>query len=490
MIKNYDVAIIGGGVTGTAIARRLSKFDLKIILIEKHEDLASETTKSNSGILHGGYAAPKGTLKCEMNVRSNPMFDQAYDELKFDFERRGSFIVALEEDEMPTLEKELKQGNERGIKGEIITDIKIIKSMEPHITDNVHAVYHCPSAGLIWPFGLAIALAENARQNGVEILLESPVSNIKKSNGQFKITVGNHEISSKYIVNAAGLYADKISNMVGNFDYTITPRKGDYIILDKSALNLNKILFPIPTEFSKGILVCPTTHGNTFVGPNSNIIEDKDDLSTSSAGLNEIIAGSRRLFPSVPFKSAITNFAGNRAISSRNGDFIIEQSKVDGFVEAAGICSPGLSSCLAIAERIEKILRNDVGVKLVEKTNYNPYRNVPIKLSDMNETQLNAAIKENPMWGRIICRCETVTEAEIVNAIHRPIRSTSLDMIKKRLRPGMGRCNGGFCAPRVQKILSRELKVNMEQITKNDKGSELVVGRTKNLKSIIWEGKP
>lgn len=489
-MKEYDIAIIGGGVSGCATARWLSKYDLNIILIEKGEDVASGTSKANSGIIHGGYAAPEGTLRCEMNVKGNPMFDQAYEELKFEFERMGSFVVAVDESEMDKLEEEKKQGDERGIEGEIITDIKTIKTMEPNITDKVVAVYHCPSAGIIWPFGLNIALAENAHKNGVDFLFESPVTDIKNSNGMFTIQAGEKVVNSKYVVNAAGVYADKVANRVGAANFSIKPRKGEYIILDKKAMDIQKILFPIPTPFSKGILVCPTTHGNTFVGPNSNLQDDKEDIATTTDGLNEIISGARKLFPSVPMRDSITNFAGLRAISSRDGDFIVEESPVEGFVNVAGICSPGLSSCLAIADRVVGIFRNDIGLELKEKPDYDPYRTPQRRLENMSENDLAEAIEENPQWGRIICRCETVTEAEIVEAINRPIGAKSLDMVKKRLRPGMGRCQGGFCTPKVLKILSRELKVPVKDIPKNTKGSELILGRTKNLDSVVWEGKP
>ncbi|MBD3352556.1 MAG: FAD-dependent oxidoreductase, partial [Candidatus Lokiarchaeota archaeon] len=348
---------------------------------------------------------------------------------------------------------------------------------------------HCPIAGIIWPFGFCISLAENAHENGVDFLFNSPVINITKKGDIFEINAGTNLIRAKYVVNAAGLYADKMSEMVGDKSFSIRPRKGEYIILDKNAMNLSMVLFPIPTKFSKGILVCPTTHGNTFVGPNSNLIDDKEDIATTSDGLNEIITGARKLFPSVPIRAAITNFAGLRAISSRDGDFIIEQSKVEGFIHVAGICSPGLSSCLAIADRVVlDIMKEEMGIKLQENPKYNPYRKPQKRLKDMREDELGEAIAQNPKWGKVICRCETVTEAEIVEAIHRPIGARSLDMIKQRLRPRMGRCQGAFCTPKLLKILSRELKIPIHKIKKNIKGSELIFGRTKNLESTIWEG--
>jgi glycerol-3-phosphate dehydrogenase len=484
--KKYDVAIIGGGVRDSNCSLAF-KISISVVLIEKVEGCRFWHIESQCGIVIGGYDSPLA-LRAERILST--MFDQASEELKFDFKRTGSFVSAFNEEELKSCYMEKKQGDERGLKGEVITDIKRIKTMEPRISDKVVGVYYCPTAGITWPFGLCIALAENAYQNGVHFLLNSPVTAIAKKTDSFMIKAGSHEIEASYVINAAGLYADKIANMVGLYDFTITPRKGEYILLDKKALELSIVLFPVPTKFSKGILVAPTTHGNTYIGPNSNLQEDKEDTATTSAGLNEIIDGARKIFPSIPLRSAITNFAGLRAISSRDGDFIIEHSKVHGFVNAAGICSPGLSSCLAIAERIVEILRNDVGVKLIENPKYEPRRIPPRRLEHMKESELQAAIKENPLWGRVICRCETVTEAEIVDAIHRPLGATSLDMIKKRLRPGMGRCQGAFCTPKLLKILSRELKIPIERIPKNVYGTELIVGRTKGLESKYWEGDP
>ncbi len=484
----YDIAIIGGGVTGCAIARWLSKYKLKTILLEKHEDVASETTKANSAIIHAGYAAPDGSLRCEMNVKSNPMFDQAKKELNFEFERVGSFVVAVTDENMKTLEHELKQAKERNIPGEIITDIKRIKTMEPNISDKVKGIFYAPTAGLVWPFGLTVALAENAFENGVEFLFSSPVTAIQKIDRGFTIQAGEKQIESTVIINAAGVFADDIANMAGAGDFTITPRKGEYILLDRGVTPINYILFPTPTIVSKGILVCPTIEGHTFIGPNAQNQESKTDIGTSSAGLNEIIVGGRNLVPSIPLRSAITNFAGLRAISNRNGDFIIEPSKVENFINVAGICSPGLSSCLAIAEYVVNLVKNHTTLKLEENPEWNPIRKPQKRLVDMNEDELSEAIKERSQWGRVVCRCETVTEAEIVDAIHRPIPCTSMDMIKKRLRPGMGRCQGGFCTPKILKILSRELDKPVTEITKNDKGSEMVFARTKQLEVQPWKG--
>ncbi len=484
----YDIAIIGGGVTGCAIARWLSQYKLKTILIEKHEDVASETTKANSAIIHAGYAAPEGSLRCKMNVKSNPMFDQAHKELGFEFKRVGSFVVAFTDENMKVLEKEKALADRRNIPGEIITDIKRIKTMEPNISDKVKGIFYAPTAGLVWPFGLTVSLAENAYENGVKFIFSSPVTDIKKTDSGFIIQAGEKQIETQVIINAAGVFADEIAKMVGADDFTITPRKGEYILMDRGVVPINYILFPTPTIVSKGILVCPTIEGHTFIGPNAQNQEDKYNISTSSAGLNEIIVGGRKLLPSIPIRSAITNFAGLRAVSNRNGDFIIEPSAVNNFINVAGICSPGLSSCLAIAEYVVEIVRNSTTLKLEKKPNWNPNLIQQKRLVDMNEDELSEAIRERPQWGRVVCRCETVTEAEIVDAIHRPIPSTSMDMIKKRVRPGMGRCQGGFCTPKILKILSRELNKPVTAITKNDKGSEMVFGRTKQLEIQPWKG--
>lgn len=484
----YDIAIIGGGVIGCAIARWLSKYKLKTILIEKHEDVASGTTKGNSAIIHAGYAAPEGTLRCKMNVKGNPMFDQAQKELNFAFNRVGSFVVGFTDEDMKILEKEKSQADKRNIPGEIITDIKRIKTMEPNIADHVKAVFYAPTAAITWPFGLTVALVENAHQNGVDILFSSPVTQIQKNSEGFTIQAGQNTISSKVIINAGGLYADEIAKMAGADDFTITPRKGEYILMDRYSIPINQILFPVPTAFSKGILVCPTIEGHTFIGPNSNLQDDKEDVSTTSAGLNEIIVGGRKLLPSIPIRLAITNFAGLRAISSHDGDFIIEPSKVPNFINVAGICSPGLSSCLAIADYVVELVKKHTSLTLEVNPDWNPNRIPQKRLEDMNEDELSATIKKRPQWGRVICRCETVTEAEIVDAIHRPIPCTSMDMIKKRLRPGMGRCQGGFCTPKILKIFSRELDKPVTEIVKNDPGSEMVFSRTKHLETQPWKG--
>lgn len=486
----YDVIIIGGGVIGCCIARTLSKYDLKIALFEKEADIASGTTKANSGVVHGGYAADRQYTKRHLCIRGNKLYTQAHEELNFPFQRIGSFIVAIDDDQIKDLEVLRKKGTEDGVPNmELILDTDRIKHMEPNLTDNVVGVLHAPSSGLTSPYELTFALAENAAVNGVQFLRNHEVVKIRHQENVFTIrTMGGKTYRTHNLINAAGLYAGQISKMLGLDYFYITPRKGEYILFDRKALNLNKILFPIPTKVSKGILVCPTLHGNTFVGPNAQNITDNEDISTTTAGLKEILEGAIRLVPNLPTRSSIRNFAGLRAVPSTK-DFIIDNTDVYGFINVAGIFSPGLTSCFAIAEKVEEFLEL-LGVVMKVKEDYNPIRPKREKFKDFTKEELDKKIMEDPTWANIICRCESIPEKEILNAIHAPVGATTIDGIKFRCRPGMGRCQGGFCRPRVIEILSRELKVPFEDITKKGEDTNFLVGKTKDfiLKKIRKSG--
>ncbi|MHA1194590.1 MAG: NAD(P)/FAD-dependent oxidoreductase [Promethearchaeota archaeon] len=476
----YDIIIIGGGVTGCCIARTLAKYDLKIALLEKESDIAAGTTKANSGVVHAGYAAPRDSVRRHLCIKGNKLYTQAAEELNFPFKRIGSFVVALEEEQIKYLEEERKKGIQDGVMGlELILDKKQIKYMEPNITDDVVGVLHAPTAGIVSPYEMTFALAENAVMNGVKIFTNQEVIRIRHQNYIFKIkTIGN-TFESRNIINAAGLNAAKISKMVGLDYFEILPRKGEYILFDRNALHLNKILFPIPTKVSKGILVCPTVHGNTFVGPNAQNIIDDEDISTTEAGLKEILEGGRRLVPNLPTRASIRNFAGLRAVPNTY-DFIIDNTDVYGFINVAGIMSPGLTSCYAIAEKVVEFLEL-LGVILKEKEDYNPIRPKPERFKDFTKEEIDEKIKEDPAWGKIICRCETVAEKEILNAIHSPVGATTVDGVKFRCRAGMGRCQGGFCRPRVIEILARELNIPMEEVTKRGEDTYYLIGKTKDL---------
>lgn len=472
---DYDVIIIGGGVTGCCIARTLSRYDLKICLLEKEADIASGTTKANSGIVHAGYGADRKYKKRNLCIRGNELYTQAHQELNFPFNRCGTFVVAQEENQIKDLVYKRNNGLEDGIPDlEIIIDKKRIKAMEPNLTDNIVAVLHAPTGGLVSPYELTFALAENAHTNGVHFFRAHPVTNINKIVGGFEVETKPRKFTSRIVINAAGLYSAEVSRMIDLDYFEIYPRKGEYILFDKGLLKLNKVLFPMPTRLSKGILVSPTIHGHVFIGPNADNILDLNDTSTTARGLKEIISGGRKLIPNLPFKGAIRNFAGLRAVSNTM-DFIIESTDMWGFVNAAGILSPGLTSTFAIAEKVVKILKEDLGEELKENENYNPNRPAPEHLPLFTKDQLDAKIKENPAWSRIICRCETIPEAEILDAIHRPVGATTIDGVKFRCRAGMGRCQGGFCMPRVMEILSRELGIPYANVTKRGKGTEYLV---------------
>ncbi|MHA1489938.1 MAG: NAD(P)/FAD-dependent oxidoreductase [Promethearchaeota archaeon] len=476
----YDIIIIGGGVIGCSIARTLSKYDLKICLLEKEADIASGTTKGNSGVVHAGYASSREYIKRNLCIRGNKLYTQAQKELNFPMKRIGSFVVALEDSQIKTLDEERKKGIQDDVPGlELILDKKQIKLMEPNLTDEVVGVLHAPTAGIVSPYEMTFALAENAAMNGVKFFRNQKVKKIKHQDYIFSVkTSGGDEFQGRNVINAAGLFARKISKMVGLDYFEITPRKGEYILFDRNALQLNKILFPTPTKISKGILVCPTVHGNTFLGPNAQNITDKNDISTTTAGLKEILEGGLKLVPNIPVRSSIRNFSGLRAVPNTY-DFIIDNTDVYGFINVVGILSPGLTSCYAIAEKVIEFLEL-LGVELKVKEDYNPIRPKPETFKDFSKEELDKKIIEDPAWARIICRCETISEREILNAIHAPVGATTVDGVKFRCRPGMGRCQGGFCRPRVMEILSRELNIPFQAITKRGDDTQFLVGKTKD----------
>ena len=476
----YDVIIIGAGVTGCCIARTLSKYDLSICVLEKEAEIASGTTKANSGVVHAGYAAQREYIKRHLCIKGNKLYSQAAEELNFPFKRIGSFVVALEDDQIKGLEEERKKGTEDGIPGlELILDKKRIHEMEPNLTEDVVGVLHASTAGLVSPYELTFALADNAATNGVKFFRNQEVVKIKHQDYVFTVRTYKGEFQARNLINAAGLYASRISRMLGLDYFRLMPRKGEYILFDRNAIHLNKILFPIPTKISKGILVCPTLHGNTFAGPNAQNLNDPEDLSTTTAGLKEILEGGRKLVPNLPLRSAIRNFAGLRAVPDTY-DFIIDNTDIYGFINVAGILSPGLTATFAIADKVVEFLEL-LGVGLTVREDYNPKRAKPERFKDFNKKELDKKIQEDPRWGRIICRCETIPEKEIVDAIHAPVGSTTVDGIKFRCRPGMGRCQGGFCRPRVIEILSRELNIPYEDITKRGEDTNILVGKTKDL---------
>lgn len=471
-VKSADVVVIGGGIVGTAVLRELSKYDLKCILVEKEPDLAMGTTKANSAILHAGFDAPTGSLKAITNVRGNQLYHELEKDLDLDIKWTGSMVAATTDEEMATLQELLERGKANGVEGLKILSHEEVLQKEKNLTAVKGALW-APSAGVCWPFGAALAFAKCAVQNGAEVIRDCRVLGFIKEDGRLTgVETSKGVIKTKYVVNAAGVYADEIAKLAGDNSFTITPRKGEYILFDKTACSslVYGVVFPTPTKKSKGILVCTTTHGNTFIGPNAQDMEDKDDHAVTTDGMNEIIASARKLIPNLPMGAAITEFAGLRAVSS-TGDFIIGASSVPGLYNAAGMQSPGLTAAPAVAEMLAAAIVKDCGA--AAKTDFKAVLPKKAVFNRMNWDQQAALIKENHLYGRVICRCETVTEAEIVEAIHEPCGARTVDGVKRRTRAGMGRCQGGFCGPRVTQILARELNIPVPEVLKERADSHM-----------------
>ena len=472
----FDITIIGAGVIGAAVARELSKYNLDIALIEKEPDVALGTSKANSAIIHGGYDAEPGTMKALMNAKGNPMFDQLCSDLDVPFKRIGSYVLAFEDEEVETLKELVIRAKENNIPGVSIHSKEQILEKEPNLNSEVKAGLFSETAGIIGPWELTIALAENAVDNGVKMLLDTEVTAISKDE-YFTIQTNNGDIKSKLVINCAGVFADKIHNMITEPTFEIKAWKGQYYILDKIHEGfVNTVLFQCPTKAGKGVLILPTVHGNTLIGPDSNEFEDKEDVATDNENLEFIKEKAMKTSADIPMWDVITTFAGVRAKPSTH-DFIIEETVVDGFYDVAGIESPGLSSAPAIAEYVEKW----VVEKLSPETNkeYNPIRVGVPHFMQLSVEDKQALIKEDAKFGNIICRCEYITEGEIVRSIHSTLGATTVDGVKRRVRPGMGRCQGGFCGAKVIEILARELGKDIKDIVKDKKDSVIVTGMTK-----------
>ena len=475
-MRNYDVAIIGAGVTGCAIARHLSRFRLKIALIDAAEDVAMGASRANSAIVHAGYDCPAGTLMAKMNVRGNALYDRWCAELDVPFQRVGSLVAAFNPDEKLELRWLYERGLQNGVPDmEMLTGDEA-RALEPMLSPKAIAALHAKSAGITCPYEMTIACAENAVENGVELLLGRPVKWIVSEPNSMVIRCGDECISAKRIVNAAGIHADDVARMIEDDSFDIRPRKGEYMLFDRTERRPDKVIFHTPTKLGKGILVAPTVDGNVFAGPTAVNVNDKEDTSVD-ANLPEVLATlALEATPTLNLRNTIRAFAGLRAQPS-TGDFIITSSEKDArMIHAAGICSPGLTSAPAIAEQVDEELRI-TGLIMSEKAHFNPYRkHIPV-FRTMTEDERRRAIAENPLYGRVICRCENVTEAEIVEAVRRGART--VDGVKRRTRAGMGRCQGGFCTPRVMEIIAREAAIPEENITKSGGNSYMVAGKTR-----------
>lgn len=476
--KKTQVVIIGGGIIGCAVARELSRYKLSVVLVEKEEDVGFGTTKANSGIVHAGFHDKPGTLKATYCYRGNTLYPALCEELDVNFKQNGIMMVAKGPEEEEIVKQYAKQGRENGVAGLRVLTGDEARTLEPNLSTEVTAALLAENGGVVAPFELAMALMENARQNGVEFLLGERVDEIIIQGDIKRVKTSNTVIEAEYLVNAAGLYADEIANMLGDPAFSILPRKGEEYLLDKSCGDkATRTIFPTPKEKSKGILVIPTVDGNLMIGPTGDDVADKGDIVTTSEGFDRIFAGASRLISGIPANLVIAPFAGVRAASCRK-DFIVELSKkVPKVLHLAGMESPGLTAAPAIAEAAVGLL-GEAGLSLVKNENFIPKRDPVIRFHSLSPKEQDALVKENPLYGRVICRCETVTEGEIVDAIQRGAKT--LDGVKFRVRAGAGRCQGGFCMPLVMKILARELRVPLTAITKRGAKTEQIPYQAKD----------
>ena len=460
-----DVIIIGAGVSGCAVARELSRYELDICVLEKESNVCEGTSKANSGIVHGGFDAKPGTLKAKLNVLGNQMMDEMAEKLDFPFRRNGAMVVCQSKEEMAVLEELMERGKKNGVEGMEMLSRSQALLLEPNLADTVYAAIHIPSSGIVCPFEMNLAYAENAVQNGVQFHLETEVKQIEKMENGFRVLTDKGMFETRFLINAAGVYADIFHNMVSREKIHITPRRGEYCLLDKNAGNLvERTIFQIPTPKGKGVLVTPTVHGNLLIGPTAADITDKEGTETTSDGLEEVMKKCTKSVKNIPKRQIITSFAGLRAHED-DGDFIIQEVKdAKGFIDVAGIESPGLSSVPAIGVYVRDIMAGLT--ELCEKKEFCEYRKRITRISELSREEQNGLIQENPAYGQIVCRCEGVTMGEILDAIHRPLGATTLDGIKRRTRAGMGRCQAGFCTPKNMELLAEELHLELKDIRK------------------------
>ena len=476
----YDVAIIGAGVIGSAVARELSKYNVKACVIEREEDVCCGTSKANSAIIHAGFDAKPGTLKARLNVRGNEMMDQLSKDLDIPFKRNGSLVVRTKDQDPAGLVELLEKAKANGVPRVRILNREELIAMEPNLSDDVVEALHAPTGAIVCPFHMTIAFAENAYENGVEFFLNTKVENITKTESGYKLTTNNQVIEAKVVVNAAGVYSDEFNNMVSTRKLQVIARKGEYMLLDKAAgCHVNQTIFQLPSKMGKGVLVSPTVHGNLIVGPTACDIDDKEGTNTTQKYLDSIGPAAALSVKNVPLRQVITSFAGLRA-HEVDGDFVIGEAEgAEGFFNAAGVESPGLSSAPAIGE----LLAGQIAEKLSlsKKDNFKATRKGILNPETLTMEERNALIKEQPAYGNIICRCEMISEGEILDAIHRPLGARSLDGVKRRTRAGMGRCQSGFCSPRTMEILAREVPMAMSDISKSGGKSTYIVGTNKNI---------
>ncbi len=473
----YDVVVVGAGVIGAMIARTLAKYHLKICILEKENDVAMGATKANSAIVHAGFDAKPGSLKAQLNVKGSQMMEAVCAELGVKYKKNGSLVIGFNEEDRQTIDSLLERGVSNGVEGLTVLQKDALKALEPSLSDEVVCALHAPTGAIVCPYELTVSAIGNAMDNGAELKCNFAVCSIEKTPEGYQVSSATESVNARYVINCAGLYSDKIANLIGDYSFTVHPRRGEYLLLDKTCGQIvSHTIFRTPSKMGKGILISPTVDGNLLLGPTSVDMEDKEDKNTTAAGLAEVIEKAKEDIPNVPVGNTITSFCGLRAVGS-TGDFIITAPE-KGFINVAGIESPGLSASPAIAEYVVDMLKEQ-GLQPAENENYNPIRKPMSFFREASMETKNEIIKQDPAYGKIICRCEGVTEGEILEAIRRNPKARDLDGVKRRTRAQMGRCQGGFCSPYITELLAKELGIPYEAVTKFGGKSIINIRKTK-----------
>lgn len=468
----YDVVIIGAGAVGSAIARELSRYEGKILVLERCSDVCEGTSKANSAIVHAGFDAEPSTLKAKMNLRGNELMDKLSEELDIPFQRIGALVTCLDQAELPRLQALYERGLKNGVPKMKLLSGDEARALEPNLTDTVCGALLAETSGVVCPFELTLGMAESAKKNGVEFRFDTEVTDFTKRSDGWVVHCGAEQIETRAVVNASGCYSDVLHNLVCEEKLKIVPRRGEYLLLDHTVGgHVQHTVFQLPGKLGKGILVSPTVHGNLLLGPTAAEGDDRENTATTAQGLAEVAEKSALAVKDVPLRQVITSFSGLRA--HETGDDFILQESAHGFFDAAGIESPGLTSAPAIGEYLAKMIAQKLS--LSENKQFDPIRKAVPRIKELSFEERAEKIAQNPAYGSIVCRCEEISEGEIVDAIHGIIGATTLDGVKRRTRAGMGRCQSGFCSPRVMELLSRELSRDLRDIRKNNKASTVVV---------------
>ena len=474
----FDVVVIGAGVVGGLVARELSKYELSVAILERCADVAMGATRANSAIVHAGFDAKEGSLKARLNVLGSEMMEDVARELGVKYKRNGSLVVGFNDEDRATLEELLERGRKNGVKGLRIIDREEILSLEKNIGEGVTVALHAPTGAIVCPYELCMAAVGNAMDNGAELMLNFEVKSIEKLDTGYRICSENSSVEARFVINCAGVYSDEIAKMAGDASFEVNPRRGEYMLLDRECGDLvSHTIFRCPSKMGKGILVSPTVDGNLLLGPTAEDIDDKEDTKTTADGLARVRIQAGEQVRGINFGKVITSFTGLRATGS-TGDFVINEK--DGFVNCAGVESPGLSASPAIASYVAEILRG-AGLELKAKADFNPYRRPMHYYKELSLDEKNEIIKKHPEYAHVICRCETVTEGEILEAIRTNPKPRDVDGVKRRTRASMGRCQGGFCTPYIIELLAEEMGCDYTEVTKFGGESYINVGKTKEV---------